>query len=139
MALQTQQLSSTEQSENLWQKALDTLDEDTKNYLDYQNAVKRDVLATLLRTAQEKKSLCLRKRWKFKKSNGQEVVLRDVVEKIIIWLDKFKAVGDMAMQYDPAHASLAWAGVRFLLRVSLSSNTGFLGENDLMNSIGRCQ
>lgn len=139
MALQTQQLSSTEQSENLWQKALDTLDEDTKNYLDYQNAVKRDVLAALLRTAQEKKSLCLRKRWKFKKSNGQEVVLRDVVEKIIIWLDKFKAVGDMAMQYDPAHASLAWAGVRFLLRVSLSSNTGFLGENDLMNSIGRCQ
>lgn len=139
MALQTQQLSSTEQSENLWQKALDTLDEDTKNYLDYQNAVKRDVLAALLRTAQEKKSLCLRKRWKFKKSNGQQVVLRDVVEKIIIWLDKFKAVGDMAMQYDPAHASLAWAGVRFLLRVSLSSNTGFLGENDLMNSIGRCQ
>lgn len=139
MALQTQQLSSTEQSENLWQKALDTLDEDTKNYLDYQNAVKRDVLAALLRTAREKKSLCLRKRWKFKKSNGQEVVLRDVVEKIIIWLDKFKAVGDMAMQYDPAHASLAWAGVRFLLRVSLSSNTGFLGENDLMNSIGRCQ
>lgn len=61
------------------------------------------------------------------------------MEKIIIWLDKFKAVGDMAMQYDPAHASLAWAGVRFLLRVSLSSNTGFLGENDLMNSIGRCQ
>lgn len=139
MALQTQQLSSTEQSENLWQKVFDTLDEDTKNYLDYQNAVKRDVLAALLRTAQEKKSLCLRKRWKFKKSNGQEVVLRDVVEKIIIWLDKFKAVGDMAMQYDPAHASLAWAGVRFLLRVSLSSNTGFLGENDLMNSIGRCQ
>jgi len=87
MALQTQQLSSTEQSENLWQKALNTLDEDTKNYLDYQNAVKRDVLTALLRTAQEKKSLCLRKRWKFKKSNGQEVVLRDVVEKIIIWLD----------------------------------------------------
>jgi hypothetical protein len=139
MALQTQQLSSTEQSENLWQKALDTLDEDTKNYLDYQNAVKRDVLAALLRTAQEKRSLCLRKRWKFKKSNGQEVVLRDVVEKIIIWLDKFKAVGDIAMQYDPAHASLAWAGVRFLLRVSLSSNTGFLGGSDLMSSIGRCQ
>jgi len=32
-------------------------------------------------------------------------------------LIKFKAVGDMAMQYDPAHASLTWAGVRFLLRV----------------------
>ena len=139
MALQTQQLSSAEQSENLWQKALDTLDEDTKKYLDYQNAAKRDVLAALLRTAQEKKSLCLQKRWKFKKSNGQEVVLRDVMEKIIIWLDKFKAVGDIAMQYDTAHASLAWAGVRFLLRVSLSSHTGFLGEGNLMDSIGRYQ
>ena len=46
------------------------------------------------------------------------MVLRDILEKIIAWLDKFTAVGDVAAQYDPAHASLAWAGVRFLLQVS---------------------
>ena len=105
-------------------RLFDTLDEDTKRYLDYQNAPKRDVVAALLRTAQEKKLLCLQKRWKFKKSNGQEIILRDVMEKIITWLDKFKAIGDIAMQYDTAHASLPWAGVRFLLRVSWFSSKG---------------
>ena len=50
--------------------------------------------------------------------NGKEIVLRDVLEKIIRWLNYFKAVGDAAVQYDPGHAALPWAGVRFLLQVS---------------------
>jgi hypothetical protein len=29
----------------------------------------------------------------------------------------FKQVGDVAVQYDPAHAALPWAGIRFLLQV----------------------
>ena len=47
--------------------------------------------------------------------------MRDIFEKIIVWVDKFKALGDVAVQYDPAHASLPWAGVRFLLQVSTPS------------------
>ncbi len=38
-------------------------------------------------------------------------------EKIVVWVRKFKAVGDIAVQYDPAHASLPWAGVRLILQV----------------------
>jgi hypothetical protein len=34
------------------------------------------------------------------------------------WVDKFKTIGDNAIQYDPAHAALPWAGVRFILQVS---------------------
>jgi predicted nicotinamide N-methyase len=37
--------------------------------------------------------------------------------KIIAWLDKFKQVGNMVVQYDPHHFALPWAGVRFLLEV----------------------
>lgn len=40
------------------------------------------------------------------------------MEKIIVWVDKFKEIGDNVVAYDPAHAALPWAGVRFLLQVS---------------------
>jgi hypothetical protein len=39
--------------------------------------------------------------------------------KVAKWADRFKEIGDIAVQYDPAHAALPWAGVRFLLQVRL--------------------
>jgi hypothetical protein len=119
MASQTQSNPShtARQPADLWQKALATLDEDLKASLDFKKSTKRNILEKTLKTAEEKKQLCLRKRWKFKR-NGKEVVVRDVLENIIKWLDHFKAVGDVGVQYDTAHASLPWAGVRFLLKVS---------------------
>ena len=59
------------------------------------------------------------KQWKVK-IRGEEVVLRDVGVKILHWVDKFKQIGDVIVQYDPAHAALPWAGFRFLLQVDLS-------------------
>lgn len=101
------------QSQNIWQKALETLDDDLKAHLNFDNSTKRDIFAAAFRAADEKKQLCLKKRWKLKKPGGEEVILRDVLEKIIAWLNKFKTIGDVAMQYDPSHVSLPWAGVRF--------------------------
>ena len=53
------------------------------------------------------------------KKNGEEVVLRDVGTKILHWVDRFKQIGDIIVQYDPAHAALPWAGFRFVLQVGL--------------------
>jgi ankyrin repeat domain-containing protein 50 len=36
---------------------------------------------------------------------------------MILWLNKFKDIGDIAVSFDPIHASLPWAGVRLLLQV----------------------
>ena len=59
--------------------------------------------------------------WKVKFREGsEEVVLRDVGMKILRWVDKFKQIGDIIVQYDPAHAALPWAGFRFLLQVDLN-------------------
>ena len=96
-------------SEDLWQKALATLGDDLKASLDFKYSTKRDILEKTLKTAEEKRLLCLRKRWKFK-WNGTEVVVRDVLEKIIKWLDHFKAIGDVAIQFDSAHAALLTQG-----------------------------
>lgn len=39
------------------------------------------------------------------------------MSKVSIWLQKFVEVGDVAVNYDPGHAALPWAGIRFLLKV----------------------
>ena len=70
----------------------------------------------LIRLAKTKQYECEEKHYRFR-WRGKEVILRDVVEKIVIWLNKFKDIGDIVVNFDPAHASLPWAGVRFLLQV----------------------
>jgi len=59
---------------------------------------------------------CEEKSFKFS-FNGKEIIMRDVAGKIIFWLSKFKEAGDIAVNFDPVHASLPWAGFRFLLQV----------------------
>ena len=71
--------------------------------------------------AQSKLDECIRKRWKYTRSNGQKVVLWDVLERVTGWINKFKAVGDVAIQYDPGHAALPWAAIRFILQASVGS------------------
>ncbi|KAL2010914.1 hypothetical protein VTN00DRAFT_3632 [Thermoascus crustaceus] len=74
--------------------------------------------------AESKKALCLQKRWKIK-LHGRTIVLRDVFDKIVSWVHKFRAIGDTAVQFNPTPASLAWAGVQFLLQVCMSDSICF--------------
>lgn len=110
-------------AENLWDTALQALNEEERKQLSFQRADKRLVLEELLEVIEDKKQLCLQKRWKFKKRNGELVFLRDVLGKMIMWINKFKEVGDSAAQYDPSHAALPWAGVRLVLQVSVETES----------------
>lgn len=110
-----------ERTDNYWQQALDSLGETTKEHLRLISTNKIDVLSAVLREAKEARQHCIRKNWKFKKPNGDTIILRDVLEKIIKWVDRFRVVGDVAIQYDPTAASLPWAGVRFLLQATVNS------------------
>lgn len=56
------------------------------------------------------------KRWTFTFA-GRTVTLKEEADKIVRWLDRFKAVGDVAVSADPIHAGLPWAFVRLLLQV----------------------
>ena len=110
-------LSVENSSPNLWNKALDTLSVELRNSLDLTKASHVYVLSRALQEAQEKRQICAQKSWTLKKRNGETIILRDVVEKTIVWVEKFIAVDDAAMQYDTAHAAPAWAGFRFVLQV----------------------
>ncbi|KAF0640548.1 hypothetical protein FPSE5266_10074 [Fusarium pseudograminearum] len=115
MATQSSSVVSTN-GEDLWIKAFDSLDPDLRSSLGQTTTDKCDILAAVLDAAKNLKTISLRKRWIFKRSNGQEVVIRDVLEKITKWVDRFKAVGDAAVQFDPDRAAIPWAAVRFLLQ-----------------------
>lgn len=89
---------------------------------------KLNILAAVLKAAEDARQRCAHKQWKFTAPGGRIIVLRDVVEKIAGWVDRFKACGDTAVQSDPAITSLVWAGVRFLL-------TAILGDVQLFGSM----
>lgn len=92
------------------------MDDEDKRYVDFNQEGKLAILKDVLNAAEEKKRTCLEKRWKYKKGD-KEIIIRDQLEKVVEWVNKFKEIGDNAVQYDPAHAALPWAGVRFFLQV----------------------
>ncbi len=78
-------------------------------------------IAALCALAVKHRDACEQGRWKFAfGGRGEVIVLRDAAAKVIAWLDKFKQAGDIAIQYDPHHFALPWAGVRLLLEVCRS-------------------
>ena len=99
-----------------WQAAVDRLDPKLKAYL-VGSTDTFNVLNSVLQQAEKNKEICLRKRWKVK-IHDKQIVLRDVFDKIIGWVEKFRSVVDIAVQFDTGSASLPWAGIRFLLQVS---------------------
>jgi len=52
--------------------------------------------------------------WKLK-WGGKEINVREKAEKLVGWITKFKEAVDVAVQFDPVHAALPWAGIRFIL------------------------
>jgi hypothetical protein len=103
---------------DLWGEAVRRLDDIDKQQIDFHQPDKLLVLEELLKVVAEKKRLCDAKQWKYRKRNGEVVVIRESLDKVINWVKKFREVGDVVAQYDPAHASLPWAGFRVLLQAS---------------------
>ena len=56
------------------------------------------------------------KKWRI---NGRHVSIdiQKVVYKVFHWVQEFVAVGDAIASYDPGHAALPWAAMRFFLQV----------------------
>lgn len=101
---------------NLWHAAVAMLDPNQRAKLAQAKGSTFNLLASVREEAERKKNLCLRKRWKVQ-LGGKQIVLRDLFDKIISWVDEFTAIGDVVASFDPVHAALPWAGVRFLLKV----------------------
>ena len=64
--------------------------------------------------------------WKYTRRNGDIVVVRESLNKVVEWIKGFQEIGDVAIKYDPAHAALPWADIHFLLKVCKLSELHFM-------------
>ena len=104
------------QPEKLWEKAFASLADEEKLLVDPQkNLDKRTFLLDLTRVIEDKRQNCVNREWKLNHSDGT-VSVRELFGKMVAWINKFKQVGDIAIQYDPLHAALPWAAVRLVLQ-----------------------
>jgi len=102
----------------LWKEAFDELSESDKESLPFADDDKRNYLENVLDQAARSRDTCRARGLKFK-FGEKTFVVRDLADKILSWVKKFKEIGDIAVQYDPGHAALPWAGIRLVLQACL--------------------
>lgn len=104
-------------SNDLWACAAAELSDEDRSYINFSCSDKLYILSDLLALTEHSKQECIEKKWRYTGKSGETVIIMDLFGKVIRWIDLFKQVGDAAVQYDPVHTELPWAGVRFLLQV----------------------
>ena len=72
----------------------------------------QNILNLALHAKEAKAANRLKLKW-----GDKEIDVQETADRLVGWITKFKEVGDIAAQYDPVHATLPWAGVRFILLV----------------------
>jgi hypothetical protein len=103
---------------SLWQEAFDGLDGAEKIDLDFVNNAPHPSPSKVLKVVTDTRNECVKKQWVlYTNAHGEKVMVRDKLNKIVDWVNRFKEVGDAAVQYDPTHAALPWAVIRFFLQV----------------------
>jgi hypothetical protein len=110
---------------SLWEIAFNKLPEKDRQAFPITDPDKRVYLENLVDATRKSRDVCQHNRWRFT-FRGEVIIIRDLADKILSWIDKFKAIGDIIVQYDPSHAALPWAGVRLLLQVSSQSYSEYL-------------
>lgn len=99
---------------NLWVLAASRLRDKDKEYIGFDSPIKPQ---DLLNAVQEKQNEFTGKQWGFRRDSNNTIKVPDILAKITKWIERFIEVGDVAIQYDPGHAALPWAAVRFILKV----------------------
>lgn len=103
---------------DLWAVALSNLPKEQQEILttDLALPVQYSELSAAIDESREETAT----RWRFKTRHG-EIDIRDKFGKIVAWVQKFIAIGDTVVTYDPGHAALPWAAVRLILQVRRST------------------
>ncbi|KAK2685838.1 hypothetical protein QWA68_015853 [Fusarium oxysporum] len=118
-------------TDDLWATAVNCLDKNLPAKIDFDHE-KIETVSVVLQLTKNAQRECDAKAWRLRRKNGATVSVRDVLAKVIKWVNHFKEIGDIAVQYDPGHAALPWAGVRFLLQIVIGD---FQAYNFVLESI----
>ncbi|KAL0632096.1 hypothetical protein Q9L58_009028 [Maublancomyces gigas] len=128
----THATSASNTQRNSWEAALAKLSPEVQMGLNVAGPDKLLVLDQVLKQTRGAQDICLQKQWGFS----------GVADKLVGWVEKFISIGDAIVSFDPVHAALPWAGLRFLLQISIGDKNKMeeLLEalEDIANLIGRC-
>lgn len=124
---------------DLWSRAYKLLPEQYKFGLD--NLDKLDIIQKLFDIAKQAEEKHAAKQFKLKWGD-KEIDVQEKARGFVSWLNKFKEIGDIVMQYDPVHAALPWAGVRFILMLVIGHHekleAAIVAMERIAILIGRC-
>ena len=104
-------------TESLWNKALEALRPDDMEQLLSTPLGPLNSLDDLLSDIRTKRDTAHSKRWRFKRSDGTTIIVRDVFEKILGCVSRYTKSIDILANADPIHAGVPWGVCRFLLQV----------------------
>ncbi|KAK7545345.1 ankyrin repeat-containing domain protein [Phyllosticta citricarpa] len=110
---------------SLWDQSIAKLSADEQRMFRCGSASQKEILNEIVAKVEKQQDRCLRRRWIAKDFKGRDIVIRDVCAKLISSVKSFLLVVDIAVQYDPTHAALPWAGIRFLLQLCVNSTEAF--------------
>lgn len=75
-----------------------------------------DLIDRLLAEVELSRARLVERRWKLNIA-GKEIVLRDQLDKIVKAIQAFKDAGNAAVNVDPIHAGLPWAGILLVMQL----------------------
>jgi hypothetical protein len=117
-------------SRNYWQEALKMLPAADQEILSTWTGSQIDLLWHIAVATEKARSRAAEKDSKIH-LGSRTVCLRDVADSIIKWINHFKTLVDLVMQYDPGHAAIPWVGFRFILQLITAE-----GENQALVLVG---
>ncbi|CAG1994213.1 unnamed protein product [Fusarium graminearum] len=142
-ALRDENTTEKDDHTHPWKQAVSYLNEEDRvliNSVD-EHDNNANVFADLHDLIIKKKTLGEEKAWKIT-FGGRRIVLRDVLAKIVSWLDSFKAIGDIISQVDPVHAGIPWSAIKLVLSVFTADNEQMglliIGMEQVICLIARC-
>ncbi|KAI5840807.1 hypothetical protein DFP73DRAFT_557932 [Morchella snyderi] len=134
--------SKTPNKPSPWEKAIQKLPAQSQKEFDfYHSDGLLKVLDDVLKATNTKRETCREKMWKVK-WKGKDIVLRDIADKTIEWVNKFKTLGNIIAQGDPVHAAIPWVPIRYLIEFIIKDHQKMgemlVGIEVITNLMGRC-
>lgn len=110
--------SPSDQPKDLWAEAAERLSPDEQQLVQAGAKHRSQAVEEVVKEVQKQKDVCEGKRWSVLLPNGQKIVLRELLGKILGWVDKFKGTVDTLVSMDVSgHAAAPWMVIKFCLEV----------------------
>ncbi|CAG8973854.1 hypothetical protein HYALB_00005600 [Hymenoscyphus albidus] len=127
----------TRSNNDLWARAIERISPQDRNSVNF-SYDQLTILTNMKFEVEATQQKCKDNRWHLRRKNGEKIILRDVFAKVVKWIDIFKQVGDTVVQYDPGHAALPWALVRFILQATVNDVEKYEFVTENIEFVSKC-